>query len=57
MLRSKAIASATLRLSLCVHWGASCALSACSLWAVGVRSALLILCLPSGVPLAYFAGL
>ncbi|WJE88686.1 hypothetical protein [Klebsiella phage Kpn13] len=38
MLRSKAIASATLRLSLCVHWGASCALSACSLWAVGVRS-------------------
>lgn len=25
-----------------------------SLWAIGVRSALLILCLPGGVPLAYF---
>uniref|UniRef100_A0AB39C5W9 Uncharacterized protein n=1 Tax=Klebsiella phage P284 TaxID=3229730 RepID=A0AB39C5W9_9CAUD len=27
-----------------------------SLWAIGVRSALLILCLPSGASLAYFAG-
>lgn len=74
MLRSRAIASATLCLSLRVHWGASCALYGAlgllhcvaqlagaipvrSLWAIGVRSALLILCLPSGVPLAYFVGL
>lgn len=28
-----------------------------SLWAIGVRSALLILCLPSGASLAYFVRL
>lgn len=74
MLRSRAIASATLWLCLCAALCGSCALYEAlgllhcvaqlagaipvrSLWAIGVRSALLILCLPSGVPLAYFAGL